>query len=272
MIPFLYFYIVIFLFGLVVGSFLNYVIYRLSIEGFAFHKNILGKDNRSYCPNCKHVLSWIDLFPIFSYFYLQGKCRYCKNPISLQYPAVEILTAVTFLFVLHLELESFAFFNLFNFWHLAFLLYIVCVLIIIFFYDLKHYLIPDKILFPAIALTLLYQLIFNHSFFLTNALWAAAGSFIFFTAIFLVSKGNWIGFGDCKFVVLMGFLLGFPSTILALFLAFLLGAIIGIIAIVQKKKEIKSALPFAPFLVTGTLIALFWGEKIMSWYIHLLIV
>jgi len=263
------FYFCIFIFGLIAGSFLNYVIYRLSIENYGFFKNILGPKSRSYCPKCDHVLNWQDLLPVFSYLYLGGKCRYCKKPISMQYPLVEVLTGVLFLLILQLELRIST--NMFNFADLCFLLYITAVLIIIFFYDLRHYVIPDRILFPAIVVTFLYQFIFNQPFLLFNALWAAAGSFVFFTIIFLISKGTWIGFGDCKLVILLGFLLGFPATLLALFLAFLLGAIIGISAIALKKKGIKSALPFAPFLVTGSFIALFWGHQVISWYIHLLL-
>lgn len=256
--------ILIFLFGLIIGSFLNYVIYRLSIEGHSFLKDFTNIKSRSYCPNCKHVLEWKDLFPLFSFIFLNGKCRYCKEKISWQYPLVEISTALIFLLIYNQKLVYIDMF---------FMFYIACVLIIIFAFDLKHYLIPDKILFPAILITFIYRLFqFGLTNIFFNYLLGAILASLFFLIIYLVSKGAWMGFGDVKLAILLGLILGFPIILVGLFLAFFIGAIIGLIIIFSGKKGLKSEVPFAPFLITGTILAMFWGQEILSWYLNLFII
>ena len=154
-----------------------------------------------------------------------------------------------------------------------YLLVISCMLIIIFVYDLKHYIIPDKIIYPAIALALIYNFyqfaINNQQLAMSNFLAAIFASAFFFSVV-LISKGRWMGWGDPKLVFFMGLLLGFSNILVALFIAFLFGAIIGIGLIIFRKKTFKSEVPFGPFLITGTLIALFWGKEIINWYLHLL--
>jgi prepilin signal peptidase PulO-like enzyme (type II secretory pathway) len=242
----------VFILGLCIGSFLNCVIYRLENK-----KNFLK--GRSFCPKCKHQLSWVDLFPIFSFLFLKGKCRYCKIKISIQYPLVEVLTAVLFLVI-------FWQFRLTNFLDIIFLFFIASSLIVIFVYDFKYYLIPDKVLFPAIGITFFYRLFFAFDFILNYILAAFLASGFFFL-IFAISKGKWMGFGDVKLAILMGFLLGFPNVLTALFLAFLLGAFVGINLMIFGKKKLKSEIPFGPFLITGTFLALFYGENLIRWYI-----
>jgi len=241
--------ILIFIFGLVIGSFLNSIIYRLqSGESFLF--------KRSFCPYCKHKLGWQDLIPLLSFLILRGKCRYCKKPISWQYPLVELTTAILFLsfFIFHFS---------------SFIFIIACFLIIIFVYDLKHYLIPDKIIYPAIAITFLYQLFRISDFkLLTNPLLSALLASLFFLTIVLVSHGKWMGAGDIKLVFFIGLFLGFPNILVALFSAFFLGAIIGVGLIATSKKTLKSEVPFGPFLVVGTFGAMFWGQNIIHWYLN----
>ena len=242
----LFSYLVIFLFGLIVGSFLNSIIYRLSTgESFLF--------KRSSCPHCKHQLGWQDLIPIFSFLILKGKCRYCSQKISLQYPLIELATGLLFV--------SFFIF------HFSFFIFIIaCFLIIIFVYDLKYYLIPDKIIYPAIAIALLYNVLY--SYFILNTIYAAFGAAAFFLTIVLISRGKWMGVGDIKLAFFMGLLLGWPNILVALFLAFFIGAIIGVGLIVTGKKTLKSEVPFGPFLVAGTFIAMFWGQNIINWYLN----
>ena len=248
--------IAIFIFGLAVGSFLNCVIYRLEQK-----KSFLK--GRSYCPSCKHVLAWHDLIPVISFFILRGKCRYCGKKISWQYPAVEIATALLFLLIFNFQ------FSIFN---ICFLFFVSCFLIIIFVYDLKHYIIPDSVIYPAIIITFLYNLILNPSFLVQNSILAGIGASLFFLLIYLISRGKWLGFGDVKLALFMGLFLGFPAIISALFFSFLIGAIIGIILILLKRKGLKSEVPFGPFLIIGTYIALFWGERIINWYFRLIII
>jgi len=264
-----FFNLFVFLFGLIVGSFLNSVIYRLQTgESFLF--------KRSYCPHCQHTLNWQDLIPVLSFLILRGKCRYCQKPISLQYPLVELATG--FLFV------SFFIF------HFSFLIYLItCFLIIIFVYDLKHYIIPDKVIYPAIAIAVLSRLfeILNFSHWnlirnwkleignlqpLINPLSSAFLASLFFLVIVLISRGKWMGVGDIKLAFLMGLILGWPDVLVALFLAFFIGAIIGIGLILTGKKTLKSEIPFGPFLVTATFLAIFFGQQIITWYLTLFLV
>ena len=257
-------YFFVFLFGLGAGSFLNCLIYRFE-TGQSFLKG------RSFCPYCHHLLSWQDLIPLLSFLILKGKCRYCQKKISWQYPLVEIATGILFVLIL-----NYAFPNLLvtGYW-----LLVTSFLIIIFVYDLKHFIIPDKIVYPAIATVLVYNLIsdfylnhltikpFNHSLFFSgiSAATLASASFL---AIVLISRGKWMGVGDIKLAFFMGLFLGFPNIIAALFLAFLIGAIIGLGLVIAGRKTLKSEVPFGPFLVTGTFIALFWGDKIIDLYLN----
>jgi len=252
-----FFYLVIFLFGLAVGSFLNCIIYRLE-------KNESFLKGRSYCPHCQHQLSWQDLIPLFSFLILKGKCRYCKAKISWQYPLVEFFTGVLFVLVF-----CYSFPNLIVtiYW-----LIITCFLIIVFVYDLKYYIIPDKVIFPAIFTVIIWDILSINFFNLYTTkyeLYSAFLAAVFFLLIFLFSRGKWLGFGDVKLALLMGLFLGFPNILLALFSAFFLGAIIGIGLILTGKKTMKSEVPFGPFLVTGTFIALFFSNQIINWYLNL---
>jgi len=255
------FYFSIFLFGLAIGSFLNCLIYRLK-TGQGFLKG------RSFCPNCKHTLSWQDLIPLLSFLILKGKCHYCQKPISLQYPLIELTTGI--LFILTIYNLQFTIYNLENFFTLGYLLFIVSCLLVIFVYDLKHYIIPDRVLFPAIIIALIFNfqfLISKQFLFFSYLILSAIGAAAFFLAIVLISRGKWMGVGDIKLAFLMGLFLGWPNILVALFSAFLIGAIIGIILMILGKKTLKSEVPFGPFLVTGTFLALFWGQEIVNFYV-----
>jgi prepilin signal peptidase PulO-like enzyme (type II secretory pathway) len=279
--------IFVFIFGLCIGSFLNCVIYRLESE-----KTLAG---RSFCPHCKHTLAWYDLVPVFSYLFLFGKCRYCRRNISFQYPVVELFTATLFILVFNfLGIVWTLDVGIWDLASLVFLLYIASVLVVIFVYDLKHYLIPDKILLPAIVIAFIYKVFMalefsnwdlirnlkleiGNSASLLNLALAVVVASGFFFLIWLVSKGRWMGFGDVKLAVLMGLLLGFQNVLVALFLAFFLGAIIGVILMAfpfdtaqgRQKKGLKSEIPFGPFLILGTFLALFWGQNLVQWYLNL---
>ncbi len=259
----------IFIFGACIGSFLNCVIYRLEEE-----KSLKG---RSFCPHCKHMLAWHDLFPVFSFLFLGGKCRYCKAKISVQYPLVEISTGLIFLLIFNFKffpiaslsriLDGSAVGTILN---LFFLFYIASTLIIIFIYDLKHYLIPEVVLLPAVAITFIYQLL-NFKLQILPYLLATFIAGGIFYLMYWLSKEKAMGFGDVELVVLMGFLLSWPNLILALFLAFFFGAIIGLALMIFEGKKLKSLIPFGPFLIAGTFIAMFFGNYIIQWYLNLVI-
>ena len=263
----LIFYLIIFIFGSCIGSFLNCLIYRL---GRPRRKTSFLR-GRSFCPDCLHKLGFFDLIPVLSFVFLKGKCRYCGKKISWQYPLVEIATGL--LFVLIFWYLGFRLDLAFGIWtlDLLYLLIIFSLLIIIFVYDLKHYIIPDKVIYSAIGIVFVYRIIFNfQKTDLYYSVLSAFGACAFFFIIWAVSHGKWMGFGDVKLAFLMGLFLGFPNILVALFLAFLIGAIIGLGLIFFGKKNLKSQVPFGPFLILGTFTALFWGEKLVSWYISLL--
>ena len=274
-------YFFVFLFGLVVGSFLNCVIYRLALPNFSL-KNLGGLKGRSFCPLCKHELAWQDLIPVFSFIFLRGKCRYCREKISLQYPLVELAAGIIFLLVFLPWCNEFTPVNLLSLWYFWI---ISCFLIVIFVYDLKHYIIPDKIIYPAIIIAGIFNLQFliseegsapfftfapiNGSSVFNYSILAAILVAAFFLAIVLISRGKWMGIGDIKLAFLMGLFLGWPNILVALFSAFFIGAIIGVGLVLSGKKTLKSEVPFGPFLVTGTFIALFWGQEIIDRYLNL---
>lgn len=248
--------LIIFVFGLIIGSFLNVVIYRLKELETIAH-------TRSHCPKCKRKLAWYDLIPFFSFILLKTKCRYCGKPISWQYPLVEIGTALIFTCI---------------YWHFGntiltyFLILISCFLIVIFVYDLLHFIIPEEMIWPAIILAILYLCIspFLSSYFLplTSSLIGATIAAGFITLLVLITRGKGMGVGDIKLGFLLGLLNPYPLTFFSLFIAFGLGAILGIFLILMKKKTFKSAIPFGPFLIIGIFATLFWGEKIVAWYMN----
>ena len=249
------FSIILFIFGLIIGSFLNVVILRLKTGD-----NIVNA--RSHCVRCKYTLPWYDLIPLVSFIQLKRKCRSCKGAIAWQYPVVELATGLLFVAMVRLALPDFL---LAGYW-----LLLACFFIVIFVYDLKHFIIPDKVIYPAIGVAFAYN-VYQHEAFL-QALLAGVAASAFFLLIVLVSRGAWMGLGDVKLALLMGLFLGFPAIVVALFLAFLIGAIIGIGLIVAHKKTMKSEVPFGPFLILGTFLALFWGQEIILWYVSFLYV
>lgn len=254
---------ILFTLGLMVGSFLNCLIYRLEIDS--------KPTGRSFCPSCKHKLSWKDLIPLFSYLLLKGKCRYCGKKISIQYPVVEVATGALFLLAglavspgLVLEYIE-----------LILVLIVFSLLIVVFVYDLKHFIIPNKIIYPAILGAFLLAglkgwVASNHFLTLTH-LTAGAAVFFIFLAIYLITKGKGIGFGDVRYAFFMGLFLGFPKVVVGLFLSFVIGAIIGVVLIIIGSKERKDMIPFGPFLVLGTTIAYLWGSQLIDFYLDLIL-
>jgi len=231
------FYLFVFIFGLIVGSFLNCLIYRLALPSSTqnIECSVGGLKNRSYCPFCKHILGWQDLIPVFSFLFLKGKCRYCKKPISFQYPLVELATGLLFLLIINYQLfpkiEILSNLTIVELLDVCFLFFVSCFLIIIFVYDLKHFIIPNQVIYPAITIAFIYnvyQLAINNQQLAINNFLSAFGAAAFFLIIVLISKGKWMGVGDIKLAFFMGLLLSFPNILVALFLSFLIGAIIGI--------------------------------------------
>ena len=237
------------------GSFLNAVIYRL-------HQGVSFLGGRSYCPFCKHDLRSGDLVPLFSFIFLRGKCRYCHKSISWQYPLVEAGTALSFI-ILYLRFSLTP----------EFFVYLVYAsfLIVIFTYDLRYYLILDKVTVPAmiVALILSVFVLEVRGWDLLYGLLLGGG---FFLVQFLVSRGKWVGGGDIRLGALMGLMLGYKYLLVALFAAYVLGSVIGVFLILFGKKGWKSQVPFGTFLSVGAFIAFIFGQAIIDYYQELFII
>jgi len=253
-------YFLIFLFGISIGSFLNVVIFRLK-NNRSFIKG------RSYCPKCKHKLNWVDLIPFFGFFIRKGRCHYCGLNISRQYPLVELATGIlfTFTFWFYKDLPA-GYFFMIREW------IFISVLIVVFVYDLKYQLILDKVTLPAIIFALGYNILLGYPRgslidSLINLLLAGAVGGGFFLLQFYISKGRWIGGGDIRLGLLMGFMVGWPLILVALFLAYISGAVISLILIGLKRKKMKSQIPFGVFLAPSAALVIFYGQQILDWYL-----
>lgn len=245
--------IVIFIFGLAVGSFLNVLIDRLP-------KNESVVFGRSYCDHCRRPLAWYDLLPLLSFLLLKGKCRNCKKSIAWQYPKVELITGLIFSYTYYYLTKI----NLINsdLIHLSFYLSVVSGFIIIFFSDLKYRIIPDEILVFQSVIALFYHFFTKGNirlFFLSGLL-----LFIFFFLLVIITKGKGMGWGDVKMSFVMGLILGFPKIIIAFYLSFLTGALFSLILILAGKKSWKSKIAFGPFLALGSTVSLFLGDNLLK--------
>ncbi|MFH1610730.1 MAG: prepilin peptidase [Patescibacteria group bacterium] len=244
--------ILIFILGLIIGSFLNVVVLRLKSN----EKFVRG---RSHCDRCNHVLKWYENVPLLSYIFLFGKCSKCKQKISIQNPLVELITGCLFLIVYLV--------NGFNILSLIFYFVVISFLIIIFIYDLKYYLILDKISIPAIIFVLIFNILFLDKSLLFIISGLIGGGW--FALQFFVSKGKWVGGGDIRLGILMGLLVGWPGILVALGLAYVGGTIILLPFVALKKKKMKSQVPFGVFLVLATIAVMFWQAQIIEWYLSI---
>lgn len=265
-------YILIVIFGLVIGSFLNVCIYRIPRDGS------IMSPSRSYCPHCNHQLSALDNIPVFSYIFLRGKCRYCKGSISPRYMIVELLTAGIFALILYKSLTL-------NKSQLDIAIYIIkaCIfsafMIVISFIDLEHEVIPDKVVYPGLIIGFLlmgYMSIMNRDIKLIafSVLGAIAGAVVIILIALLgraLFRKEAMGGGDITLMAMIGTYIGFwPSIPMTLVLASLLGSIVGIILIAFRKRESDGHIPFGPFLSIGALITMLYGNDIWSLYMHLM--
>ncbi len=246
-------YILIFLYGLLIGSFLNVCIYRVPRE-----ESIVFPS--SHCPNCSTKLKWYDNIPVVSYLALMGKCRYCKNEISIQYPMVELLNGILYIIIYSnygLILEFFFYAIIFS------------ILLIITFVDLQHMIIPDIFIISVVISTILYKIfsyiLYKNSPDLINSFGGLILSGFLFIVIILVSKGG-MGGGDVTLIGSLGFILGIKSIFLTIFLSFVFGAIISILLLGLKIKGRKDPIPFGPFIILGFFITVLWGETLINFY------
>ncbi len=236
--------------GLIIGSFLNCMAWRL-YEG----ESVNG---RSHCRDCQAMIHWYDNIPLLSFILLRGKCRQCQATISIQYPAVEAVTAV--LFMLAYWLTPLDYIALARNW------FLLSVFVVIFIMDARWYVIMDKVSLPAAAIALAFNLWLGYGW-----QWLLISATIgtgFFLIQYLVSRGRWIGSGDIRLGLLLGVALGWPNILAAIFLGYGLGAVFGVIALATGKKKWGSMVPLGTFLSLAGAITLLYGEKIVRWYLN----
>jgi leader peptidase (prepilin peptidase)/N-methyltransferase len=244
--------VIIFIYGLVLGSFFNVVGLRVPLK-----KSIVAP--RSSCPTCGHQLKAYELIPVVSFMLQGGKCRGCQSRISPFYPILELLTGILFVtapLVIGWSGE------------LVVALTLISMFMIIIVSDIHYMLIPDKILIWFTGIFLLERIFWPLTPWWDSLLGAVTG-FILLLVIALVSKGG-MGFGDVKLYALLGFVLGFKLVLLSFFLSTLYGAVIGGLALLFKIVKRRQPIPFAPFIVAGTLTSYYWGAEIINLYLQFL--
>jgi prepilin signal peptidase PulO-like enzyme (type II secretory pathway) len=275
--PMLVIALVLFVFGLMWGSFINALVWRLHEQSKKkkSSKNLSIISGRSMCVHCKHELAWYDLFPVASWLAQRGKCRYCRKNISPQYPIVELVTGVTFAasyliwpHTIHLNGQ----------W-LLLAAWLVCAvgLLALAVYDLRWMLLPNRIVYPTLAAAAVgragYIIIFAKNKPHSLLLWAL--SLLIASGIFYVLysiNDKWIGFGDVRLGLITGTLLADPQKSLAMiFIASLLGSLIAAPDLIGGKKTMASRLPYGPFLIAATAVMALWGDSLLNWYKSLLI-
>ncbi|MEK7480641.1 MAG: prepilin peptidase [Patescibacteria group bacterium] len=255
---------IVFLLGLIVGSFLNVVIVR---EGTG--KSVFK--GRSRCFACGHVLAWYELIPLVSFVIQKGRCRACSAKISWQYPIVEFLTGLIFVGIWWKAQQNFQF-SIFNFQTIFYFLFSIF-LILIAVYDFRTKIIPDRFVYPLIVLGFFYSIFIAYHLpspipHIFNDMLAAVSAAGFFALLWLISRGRWIGFGDAKLTLGLGFFLGWPLILEALLFAFWSAALVGIVLMIGKGYSRKSEIPFGPFLALGAFAAFLIGERVLIWYIN----
>ncbi len=236
------------LFGLAIGSFLNVVIARLPERRSLWWPG-------SACPGCGALLAWYDNIPVLSFLALRGRCRACSVAISWQYPVVELLTGAVFL-------AGYASFGpTLRFVGAAVLLAALVAVTVI---DLQRQIIPDAITLPGIVAALLIGV--GTGAWLDDLIGALVGGGVFFVIIVVQPAG--MGGGDMKLSAMLGAFLGWKVVLFSLFVAVTLGGVLAIVLLATGLRGRKDPVPFGPFLAFGGATGLFWGERVVAWYLR----
>lgn len=285
--------------GLCFGSFVNALVWRLheqdelsaKLEALKSQKstkaisakiaklqsqlpNLSISRGRSMCPDCQHSLAWYDLLPVVSWLSVGGRCRYCRKPISWQYPLVELTTVALYVISYRYWPEPLTGQGAFDF---AIWLAVLTAFMALVIYDSRWMILPNKIIYPLLGLAVGQRIIDTVVF---EAGWLAlasslAGALIgggIFYLLFQVSNGKWIGGGDVKLGFALGLLVGDPmQAALVLFVASLLGLLGSVPALLSGKLRRDLQIPFGPFLMAGCFIVVLFGQSVVAWYMRFLI-
>ncbi len=267
-----WFLTILFIFGLAVGSFTN-------VLEMILHKGIYFVKKRSYCDICKHTLTVADLIPLVSFLWLRGKCRYCGTKVSWQHPTIEFLSGLLFLtsgcYVLK-RMHIYSFSDLFTMIFFAIAIGFIFEIFLFFaLYDVKHRIVPDKVIYPVIIISIIVNIFFalamhfypkmiffnvvNDFSFLWNILAAILGG-LFIGIIMFLTRGRGMGGGDLKLIIFMGLILGIKKLITAFYIAIIAGSLIGIIWGIRKGKIFGLKIPFALFLSFGSILSIIYGD------------
>ena len=244
----------IFSLGACLGSFANVCIYRLP-------KNKQIVSGRSFCPKCKKKINWYDNLPLISFFLLNGKCRNCNKVIPVRYLIVELITGISFLLI---------YLNFKNLNTIIFLSILILILIIIFFIDLENFIIPDTLNFSIMGLALFKNFLPNFNTSLIHEInQSIIGGMVGYISIWLIiylykilKKIDGMGLGDAKLMAGIGFLFGWQSIPFVLFVSSILGLIFVVPSLIKKQKNMRTEIPFGPFIILACLVYFVYGSQL----------
>jgi len=246
-------YILVIIIGMIIGSFLNVCTFRVPNEESISYPP-------SHCSNCNHRLMPLDLIPIFSFIFLRGRCRYCKEKISFQYPIVEALNCIFYVIIFFEYGVSIATLKYFV---------LISLLIVISFIDYKtQYVYQSNIIFGLIC-GIIFMLI-NFMLYKSGILDSIMGSiigFLIIKTIVVITKG--MGDGDAEIALVCGLFLGVKGILIGLFLSVIIGGASGVLIIILKLKNLKDKIAFGPFIAVGTFISMIWTKEILEWYMKM---
>ena len=263
----------VFVFALTVGSFLNVVIHRIPVmmqrEWDAMANDDAEEDRETYnlslpasaCPTCDHKIRWYENIPLLSYAFLKGKCSECSSSISLRYPFVELLSAITVTYTFYLYgINEISLLAAFFTWALICLIFI----------DIDHQLLPDRITLPLLWLGL-FANTFNIFTSLESAVYGAIAGYLSLWSVYwafkLLTGKEGMGYGDFKLLAALGAWVGIAQIPLIILLSSVVGTIFSIIMIVRKKQDQQTPIPFGPYLAIAGWVALLWGSEITNFYL-----
>lgn len=249
---------IIYLVGLIFGSFLNVVIYRLP-------KSMSIIKPASHCPHCLESLKWYENIPLLSYLFLLGKCSHCKTKISLQYPLIEVLNGLLLLGVAYFSIDVLQFIVL------SILCMTLFALVVI---DFKYYILPDVLLIISSVIVILYLGYYERLEVLPRfyyALLTGSGMYVLRMVTSKLYKKETFGLGDIKLSTFIGFVIGYWDAFIAIFFGFILAAFIFAFLIITRLQKRDAYLPFGPYLIFGMIIYILYGEAILRWYINFFI-